>query len=330
MKVIIAAVLGLLLLMNGAGMVQAEKATIDVPFDSVGTSCWYDQIKIEYHCTWQGVVEIFTLEDLQEFKDILSKKTYDQEIEKLNKKALEEISQEKAKLTEYEKIIIEIERKLDKGIADASDATLRNLLNELETCQQGMDQRTIHIQTSREFEISGFKNLITNNVKIEGLLGKIALSIQECKAQKEVFKKSVGYENFLTGKDDIQYSLSQKYTENIQSIPFDKFKQTTTNIDRSLICDSNQHNTQYKKDFGCLVLYDGKTAEEIHLENRKTFGDSGIIKYESPLLDKYNEFMKQYGNKKATLQDRQLQADMAEPISNEWKENNYFYQNNLE
>ena len=41
MKVIIAAVLGLLLI-NSAGMVQAEKAVIDVPFESHGTSCWYD------------------------------------------------------------------------------------------------------------------------------------------------------------------------------------------------------------------------------------------------------------------------------------------------
>jgi len=329
MKVIIAAVLGLLLI-NSAGMVQAEKAVIDVPFESHGTSCWYDEIKIQYHCTWEGVVEVFTLEDLQEFKDILSKKTYEQEIEKLNQKALDEIAAEKAKLTEYEKIVIEIERKLDKGIATSNDATLRNLLNELETCQQGMDERTTHIQTAREFEISGFKQLAVNNVKIDGLLGKIAMSIQECKAQKEVFKLSVGYESMITGKDDIQYSLNQKYTYDIQAIPFDKFKQTTTNIDRSAICDSNQHGKEYKKQFGCLILYDGKTPEEIHLENRKRFGDSGLIGYSSQTLDDYKQFMKNYGNIHATDEDKKLQAEIAEPISNEWKENNHFYQNSLE
>ena len=329
MRIIIAAVLGLLLI-NSAGMVQAEKAVIEVPFESHGTSCWYDEIKIQYHCTWEGVVEVFTLEDLQEFKDILSKKTYEQEIEKLNQKALDEIAAEKAKLTEYEKIIIEIERKLDKGIATSNDATLRNLLNELETCQQGMDQRTSHIQTAREFEISGFKHLTSNNVKIDGLLGKIAMSIQECKAQKEVFKLSVGYESMVTGEDDIQYSLSQKYTYDVQSIPFDKFRQTTTNIDISAICDSNQHNAQYKKDFGCLILYDGKTAEEIKLENRKRFGDSGVIGYESELLDNYHDFVKSYGNIHATDEDKKVQAEIAEPISNEWKEKHNFYQNNLE
>ena len=329
MRIIIAAVLGLLLI-NSAGMIQAEKAVIEVPFESHGTSCWYDEIKIQYHCTWEGVVEVFTLEDLQEFKDILSKKTYEQEIEKLNQRALEEIAAEKAKLTEYEKIIIEIERKLDKGIADSNDATLRNLLNDLETCQQGMDQRTSHIQTAREFEISGFKHLTSNNVEIKGLLGEIAMSIQECKAQKEVFKLSVGYENMLTGKDDYQFSLQDKFTPDIQSIPFEKFTRTTLEINRSLICDSNQHNQQYKKQFGCLILYDGMDEDSIRLENEKRFGTDGKISYQSQLLTDYQTFMKEYGNIRATVQDKQIQADIAEPISNEWKENNHFYQNSLE
>ena len=169
MKVIIAAVLGLLLV-NGAGAIQAEKAVIDVPFESKGTSCWYDQIKIEYHCTWKGEIKIFTLDDLEEFKEIITPEIYDEEFEKLVEK---ETSINELKLTEHEKIIIEIERKLDKGIADSNDATLRNLLLELDTCLQGMDERTSHIQNSRELQISGFKHLAVNNVKIDGLLGDI-------------------------------------------------------------------------------------------------------------------------------------------------------------
>ena len=323
MKVVIAAVLGLLLI-NGAGAIQAEKATIDVPFDSRGTSCWYDEIKIEYHCTWRGEIQVFTLEDLKMFEDVIEPETYDKEFDRLEEI---QIQAEKKNLTEHEKIIIEIERKLDKGIADSSDATLRNLLNELETCQQGMDQRTSHIQTAREFEISGFKHLTSNNVKIEGLLGKIAMSIQECIAQKEVFKLSVGYESMITGEDDIQYSLSQKYTENIQSIPYEKFTETTMEVDRSLICDSNQHNAQYKKDFGCLVLYNGIDEAEIKRQNELRFGTDGIVKYQNKVLDDYFEFLNSYGNRQATSEDKREQEIISEPIVQKMFEDNHFYKN---
>ena len=328
MKVIIAAVLGLLLI-NSAGMVYGEKAIIDVPFDSVGTSCWYDEIKIEYHCKWEGINQVFTLEDLKKYQDMLSNETYDQEIEKLNQKALEEIAVEKAKLTPNEKIIADIGLKLDRGIANSSDSVLRNLLLDLDKCYQGMD-RTAAIQTYREFEISGFKQLESNNVEIKGLLGKIALSIQECKAQKEVFKLAVGYQNFLTGEDDYQFSLQDKFTPDIQSIPFEKFTRTTLEIDRSLICNSNQHSQQYKTQFGCMVLYDGMDEDSIRLENEKRFGTDGKMNYQSRVLDDYMDFMSNYGSKQATTQDKQIQADIAEPIANEWKKDHRFYNNNLE
>ena len=327
MRIIIAAVLGLLLI-NSAGMVQAEKATIDVPFDSVGTSCWYDEVKIEYHCKWEGMIQVFTLEDLKEYQDVLSNEIYDQEIEKLNQKALEEIAAEKAKLTPNEKIIAAIEVKLDRGIATASDSVLRNLLLDLDKCYQGMD-RTAAIQTYREFEISGFKQLESNNVEIKGLLGKIALSIQECKAQKEVFKLAVGYENMLTGEDDYQFSLQDKFTPDIQAVNYDKLHSTTREIDRSAICDNNQFADTQKAHFGCMVLYDGMDEDSIRLENEKRFGTDGKMNYQSQVLDDYMQFMSNYGNKYATAQDKQIQADIAEPIANEWKKSNNFYQNSL-
>jgi hypothetical protein len=327
MRIIIAAVLGLLL-MNGAGMVQAEKATIDVPFDSVGTSCWYDEVKIEYHCKWEGMIQVFTLEDLKEYQDVLSNEIYDQEIEKLNQKALEEIAAEKAKLTPNEKIIAAIEVKLDRGIATASDSVLRNLLLDLDKCYQGMD-RTAAIQTYREFEISGFKQLESNNVEIKGLLGKIALSIQECKAQKEVFKLAVGYENMLTGEDDYQFSLQDKFTPDIQAVNYDKLHSTTREIDRSAICNNNQFADTQKAHFGCMVLYDGLDEESIRAQNEIRFGTDGKMNYQSQVLDDYMKFLNNYGNKQATAQDKQIQADIAEPIANEWKKSNNFYQNSL-
>ena len=327
MKVMIAAVLGLLLI-NSAGMVYGEKATIDVPFDSVGTSCWYDEVKIEYHCTWEGMNQVFTVEDLMEYKDLLSNELYDQEIERLNNEALEQIALEREKLTPNEKIIADIGLKLDRGIATASDSVLRNLLLDLDKCYQGMD-RTAAIQTYREFEISGFKQIESNNVKIEGLLGKIALSIQECKAQKEVFKLAVGYENMLTGEDDYQFSLQDKFTKDIQAVNYDKLTSTTLEIDRSAICENNQFADTQKVHFGCMVLYDGMDEETIKAQNELRFGTDGKMNYQSRVLDDYYEFMNGYGNKYATAQDKQIQVDIAEPIAQKMLDDNHFYKNSL-
>ena len=319
-----------LLIVSGAGLAQAEPSTVEVPFDSHGQSCWYDDISVEYHCTWQGVVEKFTIEDLKEFKDVLSNERYDQEIERLNQEALAEIAIEQAKLTPDEKIIQAIELKLNRGVATATDSVLMNMLKELNTCKQGMDSRTVHIQTAREFEISDFKLWSVNNVKYEGRLGDIAKAIEECKSQVYVFKASVGYQNMITGEDDIQYSLHQKFTSDIQSIPYSQWTETNSGINSSLICDSNQHSQQYKKQFGCVMLYDGLDAEEIKRQNEIRFGTDGKIEYKSKVLTDYMDFLNNYGNKLATVEDKKIQELIAEPISNEWKEDHIFYQNNLE
>ena len=308
----------------------AEESTVQVPFISHGQSCTFDEIAIEYQCVWQGIRDVFTIEDLKEFKSILSNEIYDQELARLNEEALAEIAIEQAKLTPNEVIIQEIERKLNKGIATASDSVLMHLLQDLDTCQQGMDDRTVHIQTAREFEISGFKNLVANNVKADGLLGKISLAIQECKAQEVVYAQSVGYANMETGEDDRQFSLADYYTYDVQAIPFDQYTRTTTEIDRSAICDNNQFANTQKAQFGCEVLYDGKTVAEIERENELRFGTDGMIGYQSELLDNYHGFLETYGGREATDQDKKIEELIAIPIANEWKEDHRFYQRNLD
>ena len=317
-----------LLIVSGAGIAQAEPSTVEVPFDSHGQSCWYDEISIEYHCTWQGVVEKFTIEDLKEFKDVLSNERYDQEIERLNQEALAEIAIEQAKLTPDEKIIQAIELKLNRGVATATDSVLMNMLKELNTCKQGMDKRTSHIQTAREFEISDFQLWSVNNVKYEGRLGDLAKSIEECRGQTYVFDASVGYQNFVFGGK--QYSLADKFTSDIQAIPYDKWTATNDGINSSLICDSNAHSQQYKQQFGCVMLYNGIDAEEIKRQNEIRFGTDGKIEYKSKVLTDYMDFLNNYGNKQATVEDKKIQEEIAIPIANAWKDDNNFYQNHLE
>ena len=125
-----------LLSIGAFSAVYAETTTVEVPFDSHGQSCSFDEIAVEYHCVWQGFRDVFTMEDLKDYKELLTADRYDQEIQKLNEIALAEIAVEQAKLTPNEKTIQSIEKKLDKGIATARDSVLMNLLKELNTCKQ--------------------------------------------------------------------------------------------------------------------------------------------------------------------------------------------------
>jgi hypothetical protein len=311
------------------GAVYAETSTVEVPFDSHGQSCNFNEIAVEYHCTWQGIKDVFTIDDLIQYKGLLSEQRYDQEIKKLNEAALEEIAIEQAKLTPNEKTIQQLEERLDRGIATARDSVHMNLLKELDTCKQGMDANTAPFQTAREITKSSWDKWSYNNISYEGQVLEIVLAIEECKAQIHVFKAGVGYQNFPTGDDDYQFSLQDVYTSDIQAVNFDDFTSTTMEIDKSLICDNRQFADTQKVQFGCEILYDGKTAEQIKLENELRFGTDGVINYQSQVLDDYMEFMDTYGNKQATTEDKKVQEDIAFPISESWKDSNNFYQNSL-
>ena len=309
--------------------VYAETATVEVPFDSHGQSCNFDELAVEFHCVWQGMIPDPTFESMQEIRDLISAERYQQEIDRLNEEALASIAEEKAKLTPNELVILEIENKLARGIATATDSVYMNLLKELDTCQQGMDRQTAPFQEAREFEISEFNLWKVNNVKYDGKLGEIVMAIEECRAQ-HALKKVVGegYSNMPTGDDDVQFSLLVEY-EGIQAVEFDKYTSTTRDIDRSAICDNRQFADTQKAQFGCEVLYDGKTVEQIKAENEARFGTDGKIGYQSEALDKYHAFMEQYGNKVATVEDKANAEKFAEPIAKEMIENNNFVQNQL-
>jgi hypothetical protein len=327
-KITALAVLSVLFTLGGS--VYAETATVEVPFDSHGQSCNFDEIAVEYHCTWQGLQEKFDYETLQEYKDLLSDGMYDAEIAKLNEQALAEIAIEKAKLTPNERTILEIEEKLLNGEATASESVLMNLLKKLNTCKQGMDKQTAPFQSAREFEISSFNLWMVNNVAYEGQLGELVMAIEECRGQQALLKVvGDGYAGMPTGDDDYQFNLMDVYTPDVQALNFADHTATHRNIDRSLICDNNQYTDANKAQFGCEVLYDGKTAEQIKAENEIRFGTDGKIGYQSEVLDRYNAFMEQYGNKYATVEDKAFEEAIAEPIAQKMIEDNHFVQNQL-
>ena len=311
------------------GAVYAETATVEIPFDSHGSTCTFDELSVEFHCVWQGFKEVYTLEDLENYKDLLTEERYDQEIQKLNEQALAEIAVEKAKLTPNEKTIQEIEEKLAKGIATVTDSVYMNLLKELNTCKQGMDRQTAPFQEPREFEISEFNLWQVNNVPVEGHLGDLVMAVEECRGQQKLLKiVGEGYSNMPTGEDDKQFSLLEHF-EGVQALNFDDHTATHRNIDKSLICGNNQFPLTHQAQFGCEVLYDGKTVEQIKAENEARFGTDGKIGYQSEALDRYHAFMEQYGNKVATDEDKANAEKLAEPIAYEMIMNNNFVQNQI-
>ena len=317
------------LLVIGVTFAYAETSTVEVPFKSHGQSCTFNELAIEYQCTWQGIRDKFTVEDLEQYKSVLSKELYDKEIQRLNEEALAEIAIEKAKLSPNELTIQAIEDKLDRGIATASESVLMNLLKQLDTCKQGMDTNTAPFQGAREVTKSSWDKWTYNNVQYTGQVGEIVLAIEECRAQVHMFKAGVGYQNFPTGVDDYQFSLQDKFTSDIQAIPYSQWTETNSDINSSLICDSNQHSQQYKQQFGCVILYDRLDAESIKAQNELRFGTDGVINYQSKVLDNYMKFIDTYGNQQATTEDKKVQEDIAFPIAEAWKANNNFYQNSL-
>ena len=318
-----------LLSIGAFSAVYAETTTVEVPFASHGQSCNFDEIAVEYMCVWQGFKEVYTIEDLKVYQGLLSEQRYDQEIQKINEAALEAIAIEQAKLTPNELIIQKIEQKLDRGVATAQESVHMNLLKQLDTCKQGMDANTAPFQGIREVTKSSFDKWSYNNIDYSGQVLEIVLAIEECRAQIHIFNAGVGYQNFPTGDDDYQFSLMDIYTPDVQAINFADHTSTHRNINQALICDNNQFADTHKVQFGCEVLYDGKTIEQIELENELRFGTNGAIEYESQVLDDYYGFMDTYGNRHATVEDKKVEALISEPIANAWKENHNFYQNKL-
>ena len=61
-----------LLSVGAFSAVYAETATVEVPFDSHGQSCSFDELAVEFHCVWQGMIPEPTFESMQEIRDLIS------------------------------------------------------------------------------------------------------------------------------------------------------------------------------------------------------------------------------------------------------------------
>ena len=302
----------LALLSVGITTVYAETSTVEVPFDYHGQSCWLES-DTTYQCIWQGVIEPFTIEDLDKFKDVLSDEVYAEELAKLEAK--KPVVVELPKLTPTEKQIEILGDRLNKGIADVDDSVLYHLLTQLDTCQQGMDSRTAPIQTAREFTISEFDLWKVNNVEYRNQIGELVLAIEECRAQTIIYSYSAGYENMPTGDDDIQYSLLTEL-EGVQALDFDLYNQNSNRIDMNGICDNNQYDWKNRIMMGC--------------EDTRDYGDTiihnydGKIHYFSQAIGEYNEYL-QNNSRYATAEDKHQESLISEAIVDDMLRRNSWY-----
>jgi hypothetical protein len=294
----------------------AEEAIVQVPFDYHGQHCTFNEVAIEYQCTWQGTYDTFTVEDLEEFKHVLSEEVYEEELARLTYVEPIVIPQ----LSADEKTIQELELKLVDGTMKTPDAVLLQMLRDLDECQQGLGNSSA-IQQERTFVISQYDHLEIFNVQMVGQLGELSLAIEECKAQQVLEHQilTVAYKHF----EDADRAGNFQHLESlkgISAIPYEQYTKSDFKVNTNVICNSHAYPQSYKDTMGCPpIQYDGFTYPE----------GNGLISYYSPIIEEYTFFMQDYGNKQATLHDKQVQANIAEPIAKELIEDNLFYQNKI-
>ena len=293
-----------------------EKIEIDIPFESHGYNCTlYDTVdNLTFECIFEGKIQTFTLEDLKKFESVLTEEQIDKAIQDIEQKEIKKI--EDSKITENDKLLIKLKQKYAKQSINNEDLVLLFMIKELDLCYQGLGRSAV-AQDYREFDISKYEDYKNNHVSIEGKLGEIAKNMEECRAQQVLENKvfSEKYNNLAVGKNDITFSLLEHY-KGVQAIPYDKINSNNHNIDMRVICDSNQHSQPYKNLMNCpKPIYDGDSSPK----------NNGFITYYSKSLESYGEFMVEYGNKKATFDDKQIEADKAEIIKEKILQENFWY-----
>ncbi len=294
----------------------AEESIVQVPFDYHGQQCTFNEVAIEYQCTWQGTYDTFTIEDLEEYKHLLSEELYEEELARLTESLI--VEEYIPELTADEKTIQKLELKLEDGTMKTPDAVLLQMLRTLDECQQGLGNSSA-IQEERTFVISEWNHWEVTNVQVVGQLGELVMAIEECKAQHTLENQTltVMYKHFEDANRAGNFQHLESL-EGVSAIPFAQYTKSDRTVDISVICNSHAYPQQYKTLMGCEPIeYDGFTYPE----------GNGFISYHSPILEEYTFFMQDYGNKIATLHDKQVQANIAEPIARELIESNNFYQN---
>ena len=297
------------LLAIGVTFAHAEESVVQVPFDYHGQSCWLESDTI-YHCTWEGEIQPFTLEDLERYAHILTEEQYAEEYAKLTAEPEPDVV---IQLSPEQKKIQELQLKLYRGEADATEATHLRLLKQLDECQRGLGNSAA-IQDRSSFVISNFEYGKYNNIEIKGKIGDLLQAIEECQAQQtlEHYVLSVEYANKANGEDDVFYDHYGAW-DGIQAIDYELYTKNSDRYDLDPICDSHLYADKHKVLLGCEDVYE--------YEGKTNVNPKGYITYYSQANTEYQKYL-QENWRYATTEHKQLEEQIAQPILQEILEDN--------
>ena len=314
MKTYITAIL-LMIAISSISIAYAEESVVQVPFESHGQTCWLESATL-YQCTWQGVIEPFSLDDLEKFAHILTEEEYEAELEKLTVEPEPEVVVDER--TQEEKLIEELQLKLYRGEADATEATHLRLLKQLAECQRGLGNSAA-VQDRTSFVISEFTYGKYNNIEIKGDIGKLLKAIQECQAQNtlEHYVLSAADGNLARADAlDIGNVDHLAVWEGQQAIDFELYTKNSDRYDLDPICDSHLYADKHKVLLGCEDVYE--------YEGKTNVNPKGYITYYSQANTEYQKYLME-NTRYATTEDKQIQEQIAQPILEEMLEENPWY-----
>jgi len=301
------------LLAIGVTFAHAEESVVQVPFDYHGQSCWLESATT-YQCVWEGEVEPFSLEDLEKYAHILTEEQYAEEYAKLTAEpTVVEFVDER---TPEEKLVEELQLKLYRGEADATEATHLRLLKQLDECQRGLGNSAA-VQDRTSFVVSEFTHGKYNNIEIRGQVGDLLLAIQECQAQNtlEHYVLSAADGNMVNGEDDVFYDHYGAW-DGIQAIDFELYTKNSDRLDLDPICDSHLFADTHKVQMGCEDVYE--------YEGKTNVNPKGYITYYSQANTEYQKYLME-NTRYATTEDKRVQEQIAQPILQEMLEDNIWY-----
>ena len=299
----------------GVTFAYAEESVVQVPFDYHGQTCWLESDTI-YQCTWQGEIEPFTLDDLERYAHILTEEQYAEEYAKLTAEPEPEVVVDDR--TPEEKLVEELQLKLYRGEADATEATHLRLLKQLDECQRGLGNSAA-VQDRTSFVISEFEYGKYNNIEIKGQVGDLLMAIQECQAQNTL-------EHYVLSAADGNMARADALNignldhlaawDGIQAIDFELYTKNSDRYDLDPICDSHLYADKHKVLLGCEDVYE--------YEGKTNINPKGYITYYSDANTQYQKYLLE-NSRYATTEDKQIQEQIAQPILEEMLEENTWY-----
>ena len=299
----------------GVTFAYAEESVVQVPFDYHGQTCWLESDTI-YQCTWQGEIEPFTLDDLERYAHILTEEQYAEEYAKLTAEPEPEVVVDDR--TPEEKLVEELQLKLYRGEADATEATHLRLLKQLDECQRGLGNSAA-VQDRYSFVISEFTHGKYNNIEIKGQVGDLLMAIQECQAQNtlEYYVLSEADGNFARADAlDIGNFDQLAAWEGIQAIEYELYTKNSDRLDLRPICNSWLYADTHKVQMGCENVYE--------YEGKTNVNPKGYITYYSQANTEYQQYLNE-NNRYATTEDKKIQEQIAQPVLQEMLEENTWY-----